>query len=76
MEEINLSEFTGDFIFSSSKYDMQEMAKLAKILVTSPNESSKFYREAMGYPRQLRKVLGYLDELRGRGRNSYYEVND
>lgn len=57
---------------SKTKYDVSEMTKLAQIRAMHPNETTKFYRKKMGYPRQLRKLLGYIDELDGKGRNSYY----
>lgn len=68
-EQIEFSQFTGDFIMSKTKYDVSEMTKLAQIRLEHPGAETKVYREKM---RQLRKLLGYLDELDGRGRNSYY----
>lgn len=71
-EQIEFSQFTGDFIMSKTKYDVSEMAKLAQIRLEHPGAEAKVYREKMGYKRQLRKLFGYLDELDGKGRNSYY----
>jgi len=48
------------------------MAKHVQIGAIYPNVTTKFYREQMDYSRQLRKLLGYMDELDARGRNSYY----
>lgn len=71
--EINISEYTGNFILHKSQFDIQEMTKLEKLLLSYPDKRTKFYREKMGYTnRQLRTLLGYLDELNGRGRNSYF----
>ena len=69
---IELSRYTGDFILSRTKYDLTEMTKLAMLIAQYPNKTSKFYREKMGYTRQLRKLLGYIDELNGKGRNGFY----
>lgn len=72
--EINLSDFTGNFILHKAQFDVQEMNRLAEIMLKHPNENTKFYREQMGYKnRQLRTLQGYLDELRGKGRNSFFE---
>jgi len=46
------------------------MTSLAQIRLEHPNEVSKFHREKVGYKRQWRKMLGYTDELDGKGRNS------
>lgn len=71
-EQVEFSQFTGDFIMSKTKYDVSEMTKLARIRLEYPGAETKFYREKMGYKRQLRKLFGYLDELDGKGRNGYY----
>lgn len=71
-EQVEFSQFTGDFIMSKTKYDISEMTKLAQIRLEHPGAKAKVYREKMGYKRQLRKLFGYLDELDGKGRNSYY----
>ncbi|HLR51544.1 MAG TPA: DUF3800 domain-containing protein [Candidatus Avamphibacillus sp.] len=71
--EINISEYTGNFILHKSQFDIQEMTRLEKLILNYPDKRTKFYREKMGYTnRQLRTLLGYLDELDGRGRNSYF----
>lgn len=72
-KRIEFSQFTGDFIMSKVKYDVLEMAKLAQIRLEYPDATTKVYREKMGYKRQLRKLLGYIDELDGKGRNNYYK---
>lgn len=70
-KQVEFSQFTGDFIMSKTKYDVLELAKLAQIRLEYPDAKAKVYREKMGYRRQLRKLFGYLDELDGKGRNSY-----
>lgn len=73
VREVNLSEYTGEFIVHKTQFDIQEMNRLAKIQLAHPNENTRFYREEMGYGnRQLRMIQGYLSELNGTGRNSYY----
>lgn len=72
-KRVQFSQFTGDFILSKSKYDILELSKLAQIRLEYPDANTKMYREKMGYKRQLRKLFGYLDELDGKGRNSYYK---
>lgn len=73
VHKVNLSEYTGEFIVHKTQFDIQEMNRLVKIQLAHPNENTKFYREEMGYGnRQLRMIQGYLSELNGEGRNSYY----
>lgn len=75
--KINLSEYTGEFLIDKTQFDIREMNRLAKIRLEHPNENTRFYREKMGYvTRQLRTIQGYLSELNGEGRNSYYFGND
>lgn len=75
--KINLSEYTGQFLIDKTQFDIREMNRLAKIRLEYPNEDTRFYREKMGYvTRQLRTIQGYLSELNGEGRNSYYFRND
>lgn len=73
VHKVNLGEYTGKFIVHKTQFDIQEMSRLEKIRLTHPNRETKFYRKAMGYKnQQLRMIQGYLDELKGAGRNSYY----
>lgn len=75
-EEIEIEQFskhTGKFIIDKTKKDIQEMTRLSRIISKHPSETTKFYREKMGYTNsQLRMLQGYLSELRGEGRNDYY----
>lgn len=71
--KINISEFTSEFLIDKTQFDIQEMNKLTKIRLEHPNKKTKFYREKMSYSnRQLKTIQGYIDELDGRGRNSYF----
>lgn len=76
INRINLSEYTGEFIVHKTQYDIKEMNRLSKLRLTYPDETTKFYREKMGYKnRQLNVLMGYIDELDGNGRNIYYMNN-
>lgn len=73
IEEINLSDYTGNFILYKSQFDTQEMNRLSEYLIKYPNRSTKYYREQMGYTnRQLKMLQGYIDEIKGKGRNGYF----
>lgn len=73
ISKVNLSKYIAEFLIHKTQFDVQEMNKLTKIKLMNPNEGTKFYRQKMGYTnRQLRTIQGYLAELNGEGRNSYY----
>lgn len=73
INKVNLSEYTGDFLIHKTQLDIQEMNKLSKVKLEHPYGDTRFYREEMGYStRQLRMIQGFLAELNGKGRNSYY----
>jgi hypothetical protein len=74
IDKVNLSEYTGEFLIYKTQFDIQELKKLAQLKLEYPQKDTKFYREEMGYTtRQLRIIQGYLSELNGEGRNSYYD---
>lgn len=71
--EINLNDFIGDFIISKSQFDIHEMNRLQTIMLKHPEKTTKFYRMQMGYSNtQLRTLQAYIDEIKGKGRNYYY----
>lgn len=73
IRKVNISEYTGAFLIDKTQYDIKEMNKLEKLRIQNPEETTKFYREAMGYKtRQLKTLQGYIDELNGLGRNHFY----
>lgn len=73
IERINLSDFTGRFIIHKTQFDIKEMNRLSKFINERPGEDTKYYRKKMGYTtRQLKTIQGYMAELNGEGRNSYY----
>ena len=72
IQKINLSEYISEFIVDKTRFDIGEMIRLEKIRNATPGESTKFYRLAMEYKNsQLRTLQGYIDELDGKGRNSF-----
>lgn len=73
IEVEQFSKYTGKFIIEKTKKDIQEMTRLREIMLKHPSETTKFYRLQMGYTNsQVRMLQGYLSELKGEGRNSYY----
>lgn len=58
------------FMIYRARYDVSEMAKLQAIMLRNPYLSAMEYRKLMEYPNMLaRMLLGYKDEVEGRGRN-------
>lgn len=74
--EINISDYTGNFILHKTQMDIEEMNKLSSLLLKYPEQTTKFYRQKMGYKNtQLKTLLGYIDEINGNGRNSFFYNN-
>src|SRR5699024_8659176 len=72
--KVNLSDYISEFVVHKTQFDIQEMNRLERLRLENPGKPTKFYREKMGYAnRQLKTIQGYLDELNGLGRNSYYD---
>ncbi|MNC16780.1 hypothetical protein D3C76_206660 [compost metagenome] len=72
LSELPISDYISRFIVYKSQYDTKEMTKLNSILLEYPHKPTRDYRELMGYPNtRLRMMLGYKDELEGRGRNYF-----
>lgn len=73
IRKVNISEYTGAFLIDKTQHDIKEMNRLEKLRIQYPGETTKFYREAMGYKtRQLKTLQGYIDEINGLGRNYFY----
>lgn len=71
--ELKLSDFLSSFLIDKTQYDIQQMNKLERMRMAKPGRSTKYYREKMGYSnRELKTLQGYIDELDGKGRNSYF----
>jgi hypothetical protein len=72
LNEIEISNYLSQFFIYKTKFDVKEMGKLQGFLIRNPNLPIKQYRLLMEYPNtKLRMILGYKDEIEGRGRNSY-----
>ncbi|USB33517.1 hypothetical protein [Paenibacillus sp. YPG26] len=53
-----------------ARYDVSEITKLQAIMLKNPGLLAKKYRKLMEYPNTLaRMLLGYKDEVEGKGRN-------
>lgn len=57
-----------------TQFDVNEMTKISNI--RNPIDTTKDIRLKMGYTNnQLRMLLGYLDQLSGKGRNTFIMQN-
>ncbi|MEC0208058.1 DUF3800 domain-containing protein [Paenibacillus ehimensis] len=70
LSELSVGNYVSQFMVHKIRYDVSEMAKLQAIMLRNPDLRAKEYRELMEYPNTLtRMLLGYKDEVEGRGRN-------
>ncbi|MGN7398061.1 DUF3800 domain-containing protein [Peribacillus frigoritolerans] len=73
VHDVNISDYTSEFIIDKTRFDIKEMNRLEKIRIENPGKETKFYRELMGYTnRELKTIQGYIDELNGKERNSFF----
>lgn len=73
VSEVNLGDYISEFMAYKTQFDIKEMIRLEKFRNEYPRQTTKLYREAMGYKNsQLKMIQGYIDELDGKGRNSYF----
>lgn len=74
IHEVNISDYLSQFMAFKTQFDINEMTKIMRI--RKPNDSTKDLRLKMGYSNnQLRMLLGYLDQLDGKGRNTFIMKN-
>ncbi|WP_062106541.1 DUF3800 domain-containing protein [Bacillus niameyensis] len=74
IHEVNISEYLSQFMAFKAQFDVNEMTKILNI--RNPTDTTKDIRLKMGYTNnQLRMLLGYLDQLSGRGRNTFIMQN-
>lgn len=74
IHEVDIAEYLSQFIVFKTQFDVGEMTKISNIKL--PNESTKDLRLKLGYTNnQLRMLLGYLDQLDGKGRNTFIMQN-
>ncbi|MDQ8735038.1 DUF3800 domain-containing protein [Paenibacillus sp. LHD-38] len=75
LSEIPVSNFLSRFMVYKTQFDIKEMTRLQTILLNHPDRTTRDYRELMEYPNtRLRMLLGYKDEIEGRGRNSFLQM--
>lgn len=56
ISDVKISDFTSEFIIDKTRYDVKEMNRLQKLMLENPDQTTKFYREQMGYKnRELKK---------------------
>ena len=72
LSELSIGNYMSRFMIHQTQYDVAEMNRLQAIRLRNPDLTSKDYRMLMEYPNsRFRTLLGYLDELEGRGRNTF-----
>ncbi|MEK5468539.1 DUF3800 domain-containing protein [Paenibacillus sp. FSL M7-0896] len=70
LSELSVGNYVSQFMVHKTRYDVSEIAKLQAVMLRNPNLSAMEYRKLMEYPNTLaRMLLGYKDEVEGRGRN-------
>lgn len=74
IHEVNISEYLSQFMVFKTQFDINEMTKISS--VRNPMDTTKDIRLKMVYSNnQLRMLLGYLDQLSGKGRNTFIMQN-
>ncbi|MFM9280609.1 hypothetical protein [Paenibacillus jiagnxiensis] len=72
LSELSIGNYISRFMIHKTRYDVAEMIKLQAIRLKNPGLASRDYRLLMEYPNsRFRMLLGYIDELEGKGRNSF-----
>lgn len=72
LSELSIGNYISRFMVHKMQYDISEMNKLQTILLRNPDLTNKEYRQLMEYSNsRFRMLMGYLDELDGKGRNSF-----
>lgn len=74
IHEVNISDYLSQFMAFKTQFDVNEMTKILNI--KNSISTTKDIRLKMDYTNnQLRMLLGYLDQLNGKGRNSFIMQN-
>ncbi|SLL37061.1 Uncharacterised protein [Mycobacteroides abscessus subsp. abscessus] len=74
IHEVNISDYLSQFMAFKTQFDVNEMTKILNI--KNSIGTTKDIRLKMDYTNnQLRMLLGYLDQLNGKGRNSFIMQN-
>jgi hypothetical protein len=72
ISRVYISEYLSEFFSYKTQFDVREITRLQKLILENPDAKTKQLRELMGYSNScLRMLLGYKDEIAGKGRNSY-----
>lgn len=72
LKQVNISEHLSPFMVHKTDFDISEMVKIQEILLHNPTLDTKRLRETLGYPNtMLRLLLGYRDQITGKGRNTF-----
>ncbi|MEK3884951.1 hypothetical protein [Paenibacillus sp. PL2-23] len=72
LSELSIGNYISRFMVHKTLYDVVEMNKLQAIRLRNPDLTSNEYRKLMEYSNsRFRMLLGYLDELDGKGRNTF-----
>lgn len=72
---MDISEFLSQFIVFKTQFDVGEMTKISNL--KEPIVTTKDLRLKMGYTNNhLRMLLGYLNQLNGKGRNTFIMKNN
>lgn len=70
VQELYISEYLSQFMAFKTQFDVNEMSRILR--VREPNDTTKDIRLKMGYSNnKLRILLGYIDQLEDRGRNTF-----
>lgn len=74
IHEVNISDYLSQFMAFKTQFDVNEITKILNIKKSIG--TTKDIRLKMNYTNnQLRMLLGYLDQLNGKGRNSFIMQN-
>src|SRR5699024_7103278 len=74
IRKVNISDYISVYVVHKTQFDIQEMKRRERLRLENTCKATKYCREKMEYAnRQLKTIQGYLDELNGLGRNSYYD---
>lgn len=72
---ISIGDYISEFFVYKTAFDLKEMMRLYKYMNENPVSNSKDLRLIMGYSNtRLRTLLGYKDEIEGKGRNWFLDI--
>ncbi|HLR41129.1 MAG TPA: DUF3800 domain-containing protein [Virgibacillus sp.] len=72
IKKVNLGDYLSEFMAFKTMFDIKEMTRLNKIMIQHPEYTGRKLREEMRYSNnRLKMLLGYKDEILGKGRNNF-----